>query len=230
VRQIVTGEERGACVVFDLDGVIVGSEHLWEEGWRLVSRAQGTEWRDVDTRACQGKSVPEWAQYLSDRSGLTPTRAREAVVTYVVDAYERGEVPLLPHAAELVQGASRRVPVGLATSAPREVIDRVVARPELAGCFTATVSSAEVARGKPSPDVYLAALERLNGDPSRSFAVEDSSNGIRAAAAAGLRVIGIENPQYPVAKDAARLATIVLRSLLDVADRLFSDLDREPAS
>ena len=226
----MTGDERGACVVFDLDGVIVASEHLWEEGWRRVSRAQGREWLEADTRECQGKSVPEWAHYLADRSGLTPPQARDAVVAYVMDAYDNGEVPLLPHAAELVQGVSRRVPVGLATSAPREVIDRVVARPELAGCFTATVSSAEVARGKPSPDVYLAALEQLNGDPSRSFAVEDSSNGIRAAAAAGLRVIGIENPQYPVAEDAARLATVILRSLLDVADRLFADLDREPAS
>jgi HAD superfamily hydrolase (TIGR01509 family) len=151
-------------------------------------------------------------------------------VSLVTDAYDRDEVALLPHAAELVRGASRRVPVGLATSAPREVIDRVVGRPELTGCFSATVSSAEVPQGKPSPDVYLAALERLGGDASCSFAVEDSSNGIRAAAAAGLTVLGIEHAQYPVAADAAALAIGVFDSLEDVADRLFADLDRAAAS
>jgi HAD superfamily hydrolase (TIGR01509 family) len=222
--------DLGICVVFDLDGVIVASEHLWEAGWRQVSQARGVEWTAADTRACQGKSVPEWADYLAQRTGLSCHRARAAVVRHVTDAYDRHEVALLPHAAELVHGASRRVPVGLATSAPREVIERVVARRELAGCFTATVSSAEVARGKPSPDVYLAALERLGGDPARSFAVEDSSNGIRAAAAAGLSVLGIEHSQYPVAEDAAGLAAVVFRSLRDVADRLFADLDEALAS
>lgn len=221
---------RQVCVVFDLDGVIVASEHLWEQGWRAASRGRGMDWTPGDTRACQGKSVPEWADYVADRTGLTPEQARAEVVGYVTSAYDRGEVSLLPHAADLVRAASSRVPVGLATSAPREVIDRVMARPELAGCFTATVSSAEVPRGKPSPDVYLAALERLDGDPERSFAIEDSSNGIRAAAAAGLRVFGLEHAQYPLAADAVCLAAGIFESLEEVAVRLSGDLDRALAS
>lgn len=219
-------QRKVPCVVFDLDGVIVASEHLWEAGWSRVSAEQGVDWTADDTRTCQGKSVPEWAAYLADRTGLPAQRARDLVVDDVVDAYDSGAVELLPHAAEMVQGAQRRVPVGLASSAPREVIDRVIARPELRGCFSATVSSAEVRRGKPSPDVYLAAVAMLGGDAARSYAVEDSSNGIRAAAAAGLSVLGIEHEQFPIAPDAAALTVSIFRSLDELQNRLFADLDR----
>lgn len=213
------------CIVFDLDGVIVNSEHLWEEGWGRVSASAGVSWTVQDTHACQGKSVPEWSGYLAERTGCPAEQVRDQVVQHVTDAYDRGEVPLLPGAAELVRGASKRVPVGLASSAPRVVIDRVTSRPLLNDCFSVTVSTAEVARGKPSPDVYLAAVERLGGNPSRSFAVEDSSNGIRAASAAGLSVLGIEHRRYPVSTDAAMLTMCLCHSLAEVAQRLFAELD-----
>jgi beta-phosphoglucomutase-like phosphatase (HAD superfamily) len=212
-------------VVFDLDGVIVASEHLWEEGWWQVSLRQGVDWTATDTRACQGKSVPEWAAYMAGRTGLLPDQARDQVIGHVTDAYDRGAVELLPFAVELVTGASRRVPIGLATSAPREVIERVLGFPEIGGCFEVTVSSAEVERGKPSPDVYRAAINRLGGDPAKSFAVEDSSNGIRAAAGAGLNVLGIEHQQYPIAPDAAALTVAVYSCLEDVAEHLLAGLD-----
>jgi HAD superfamily hydrolase (TIGR01509 family) len=214
-------------VVFDLDGVIVASEHLWEEGWWQVSLRQGVDWTAADTRACQGKSVPEWAAYVAGRTGLIADQARHQVIKHVTDAYDGGAVELLPFAAELVNGASQRVPIGLATSAPREVIERVIEFPQIAGCFAVTVSSAEVARGKPSPDVYRAAIDRLGGDPARSFAVEDSSNGIRAAAAAGLTVLGMEHEQYPIAPDAAALTVAVYSSLEDVAEHMFAGLAAE---
>lgn len=216
-------------VVFDLDGVLVASEHLWELGWEEVAATRNVVWSAANTRACQGKSVPEWADYIADLTGLPSDHVRDHVVGYVVASYDSGEVTLLPYAADLVAGACARGPIGLATSAPREVIDRVLRFPELTGRFTATVSSAEVPRGKPSPDVYLAAIDRCGLAAHRSLAVEDSSNGIRAAAAAGLKVVGMEHAQYPVAPDARALAVAVYGSLRDVADHIFSALDREVA-
>ncbi len=218
-----------ACVVFDLDGVLVASEHLWEEGWQLAAARNGVVWTADDTRRCQGKSVPEWAAYVAQRTGLSPEQARDTVVRHVTDAYDSGVVELLPGAADMVGVAAARVPVGLATSAPREVIDRVLARRELTGCFSATVSSAEVARGKPSPDVYLAALARLRCEGAHGLAVEDSSNGIRAAAAAGLTVLGIEHDQYPIAPDAASLTAAVFTTLPDVTARLLAEIGGVPA-
>ena len=139
------------CVVFDLDGVLVMSEHLWEQGWESVSAEHGYAWLPEDTRTCQGKSVPEWARYVSERTGMDEQAAADDVIAVVAAAYDRNEVPLIDGALELVQAAAMRVPVALASSAPRAIIDRVMATTPVGEYFAATVSSAEVAAGKPAP-------------------------------------------------------------------------------
>lgn len=213
------------CVVFDLDGVLVMSEHLWEQGWESVSAEHGYDWLPEDTRTCQGKSVPEWARYVSERTGMDERAAADGVIAVVAGAYDRNEVPLIDGALDLVQAVAMRVPVALASSAPRTIIDRVMTTTPMGEYFRATVSSAEVAAGKPAPDVYQEAVARLGALSAGSYAVEDSSNGIRAAAAAGLTVLGVENPLYPVDRDASGRAAGVYRSLEDVTAVLVSFLD-----
>ena len=115
------------CVVFDLDGVLVMSEHLWEQGWETISAEHGYAWLPEDTRTCQGKSVGEWARYVGERTGMDAQAAADGVIAVVAAAYDRGEVPLIDGALELVQAAATRVPVALASSAPRTIIDRVMA-------------------------------------------------------------------------------------------------------
>jgi beta-phosphoglucomutase-like phosphatase (HAD superfamily) len=88
----------------------------------------------------------------------------------------------------------------------------------LAACFTATVSSEEVAHGKPEPDVYLEAARRLAVEPTQCAAVEDSHGGIRSAKAAGMRVIAIPNPTYPPDEESLAQADTVLRSLDELVD------------
>jgi HAD superfamily hydrolase (TIGR01509 family) len=213
------------CVVFDLDGVLVMSEHLWEQGWQSVAADHGYGWLADDTRTCQGKSVPEWAQYLADRAGMDPKAAARDVIGSVASAYDRGEVPLITGALALVQSAAARVPVALASSAPREIIDRVMSSTPIGEYFSATVSSAEVAAGKPAPDVYEEAVLRLGARSPGSLAVEDSSNGIRAAAAAGLRVLGMEHVQYPIDQDAASRTVGIYHDLDEVTAVLVGLLD-----
>jgi HAD superfamily hydrolase (TIGR01509 family) len=213
------------CVVFDLDGVLVMSEHLWEQGWQSVAAEHSYTWLPEDTRTCQGKSVPEWAQYVSDRTGIGAKAAAAGVVGAVAAAYDRGEVPLIDGALELVQAAAGRVPVALASSAPREIIDRVMASTPIGRYFRATVSSAEVAAGKPAPDVYREAIARLGASSSGSLAVEDSSNGVRAAAAAGLLVLGMEHARYPLDMDAAGRTVGIYHALDEVAEALVRLLD-----
>jgi HAD superfamily hydrolase (TIGR01509 family) len=204
---------RRGGVIFDLDGVLVMSEHLWEEAWQRYATHHGRQWTAEDTRRCQGMSVAEWSTYLAERSSGDAAAAAAAVIGSVVAAYRAGEVPLVRGARELLDRLVSRVPIALASSAPREVIDTVMDTLGVGDSFSATVSSAEVARGKPSPDVYVEALRRLGVEPAASVAVEDSSNGIRAAAAAGLRVIAIPNPAYPLAPDAKALARSIYESL-----------------
>jgi HAD superfamily hydrolase (TIGR01509 family) len=200
-----------AAVVFDLDGVLIDSEQTWARVRRAYTLAHGGRYPDEADRAMMGMSSVEWSRYLHDELGASPppeTISAE-VAAQVADEFRRA-LPLLPGAVEAVRALAERWPLGVASSANRSLIDLVLRESGLASCFGATVSSEEVPRGKPAPDVYLEAAARLSVEPSRSAAVEDSSNGLRAAAAAGMRVIAAPNRAFPPEEDALALAAVVL--------------------
>jgi HAD superfamily hydrolase (TIGR01509 family) len=202
------------AVVFDLDGVLIESESVWDGARRAVVAETGGRWRDDATRAMLGMSAPEWSRYVRDELGvpLEPDEINARVVAHVLDRY-RDDLPLLPGAVAAVRRLAARWPLGLATSSNRPVIDAVLEAAGVSDCFAVTVSGDEVARGKPSPDVYLEATRRLAVKPADAAAVEDSSNGLRAAAAAGMVVIAIPNREFPPSEDALALADLVLGSL-----------------
>ncbi len=174
----------------------------------------GGHWRDGATAEMMGMSSSEWSRYLHDELGvlLEPAEINRLVVGDLLERYRR-ELPLVPGAVQAVRRLGARWPLGLASSSNRPVIDTVLERAGVSACFVATVSGDEVARGKPAPDVYLAAMAKLGVDPAAGVAVEDSSNGLRAAAAAGLHVVAVPNREYPPAPDALALADMVVSSL-----------------
>lgn len=200
-------------VIFDLDGVVADTEHLWDASWVAYSGARGHQWTHQDSVALQGLSVPEWSSRLAEHNRATAAgdaaRAATFCIDYIIDAIDRGEGALIPGARELVEYAAARGPIALATSSARPIIDHLLGKHGLGTAFSATVSSAEVARGKPSPDVYLEAARRVGLETGPAIGIEDSSNGIRAAHAAGLYVIAIPNRQFPPAADALALADFV---------------------
>jgi HAD superfamily hydrolase (TIGR01509 family) len=203
-----------AAVVFDLDGVLVDSEQVWDAARRDVVAEHGGTWKDSATRDMLGMSAPEWSRYVVEelRVPLTPEEVNRAVVDAMLREYEE-RLPLLPGAREAVERMAERWPLGLASSSNRPVIDLVLDRMGVAAKFAATVSSEEVGRGKPAPDVYLEAARRLGVDAGACAAVEDSENGIRSAHAAGMRVLAIPNPHFPPAQDAVALADTLLPDL-----------------
>jgi HAD superfamily hydrolase (TIGR01509 family) len=205
---------RIQAVVFDLDGVLVDSEQVWDDARRELVAELGGTWTDDATRAMMGMSSLEWSRYMHDELGvgLEPAAISAAVVQKLEELYRR-ELPLLPGAREAVRALAERWPLGLASSSNREIIDLVLELAGLTDAFAATVSSEEVARGKPAPDVYLEAARRLGVAPGDCAAVEDSTNGLRSAAAAGMTVIALPNEAFPPAEDALRLATSVISSL-----------------
>src|SRR2546423_11245259 len=154
------------AVVFDLDGVLVDSETVWDGARRAVVEETGGNWQPGATRAMMGMSSPEWSRYLHEELGVTlsPQEISDRVVARMIDAY-RDRLPLLPGAAAAVRRLADRWPLGVASSANRPVIDAALDGAGLADCFTATVSGDEVARGKPAPDVYLEAARQLGVDP-----------------------------------------------------------------
>jgi HAD superfamily hydrolase (TIGR01509 family) len=203
-----------AAVVFDLDGVLVESEQLWDRARRELVDERGGVWREDATRAMMGMSSPEWSRYMRDelRVDLEPPEISAAVVRKLEQLY-RKQLTLLPGARAAVLVLAERWPLAVASSSNREVIDLVLDLAELKGSFAAIVSSEEVAHGKPAPDVYLEAARRLAVPAPECAAVEDSTNGLRAAAAAGMRVIAIPNRAFPPSEDALELADVVLGSL-----------------
>jgi HAD superfamily hydrolase (TIGR01509 family) len=205
-----------AAVVFDLDGVLVDSEQVWDEVRQAYVRDAGGRWAPGATEAMMGMSSPEWSRYLRDRLGVDrePDEIAREVAARVIDTYA-AHLPLLPHATEVVRAVAERFPVGLASSSNRSVIEVFLDASGLRDRFAATVSSEEVARGKPAPDVYREVLRRLGVEPASAVAVEDSSNGLRSARAAGLLVVAVPNPHYPPAADALALADRV-GALVDV--------------
>jgi HAD superfamily hydrolase (TIGR01509 family) len=205
------------AVVFDLDGVLVDSEPVWEQVRRQVVAEHGGRWQAETQRRLMGMSTPEWAAYLSDELGvdLPPDQVAALVIDRMAARYG-DHPPLLPRAVDAVRAVAGRWPVGLASSSPPVLIDAVLAAAGLRRSFAVAMSTEEVARGKPAPDIYLAVAERLGFRPNRCAAVEDSSNGLRSAGAAGLQVIAVPHPRYPVDADALDLARLVLPGLADL--------------
>jgi HAD superfamily hydrolase (TIGR01509 family) len=205
---------RVEAVVFDLDGVIVDSEHVWDEVREELARERGGRWHDRAQTDMMGMSSPEWSRYMHDVIGLTesPAEIDQEVVRRMLDRYAE-RLPLIDGAVDAVARLAGSFPLGLASSSNRSVIDAVLDGSGLAPLFAATVSSEEVARGKPAPDVFLEAASRLDVAAGRCAAIEDSGNGIRAAHAAGMRVLAIPNVRYPPPDDALALADVVLGSI-----------------
>ena len=205
------------AVIFDLDGVLLESEEVWDAVREKLVRERGGRYDAEVQRAMMGMSSLEWSRYLHEVAGVPdePEEINAEVMRGMLAAYGQ-HLPLLPGAVDAVQRLAERFPLGLASSANRVLIDRALEVSGLAPCFRATVSSEEVPRGKPAPDVYLETARRLGVAPTLCAAVEDSHGGIRSAHAAGMRVVAIPNSSYPPDGEALAHADVVLGSLAEL--------------
>ena len=214
-----------AAVVFDLDGVLIDSEQVWDAAREDLVRERGGTWDEHATTDMMGMSSKEWSSYMHDRLGvpMTPAEINDDVVRRVASTYEHG-LPLLPHSLATVRELAAHWPLGLASSSNRPIIDLVLERAGVRACFAAVVSSEEVAHGKPAPDVYLAAARELDVDPKDCAAIEDSTNGIKSAVAAGMRTIAVPNRQFRPDDDVLASAAVVVSSLAEVTVDLVASL------
>jgi len=205
------------AVVFDLDGLLLDSEQLWDEAREQLARERGGRWHENAQRDMMGMSSLEWSRYMHEVIGLPepPEEINREVVERLAAIY-REHLPVIAGAREAVERMAARWPLGVASSSNRELIELVLELLGVAHLFATTVSSEEVAHGKPAPDVYLEAARRLRVDPANVAAVEDSHNGILAARAAGMCVLAIPNAHFPPDEEALALADVVVDSLDDL--------------
>jgi HAD superfamily hydrolase (TIGR01509 family) len=209
------------AVIFDLDGVLIDSERAWASAREQLVRERGGAWRSDAVRAMMGMSTPEWSRYMHEELdvAMAPEEIAHEVVRRVERLY-RDHLPLMPGAHDAVASLSSVWRLGLASSADRAIIELVLDLADMRGLFAATVSSEEVARGKPAPDVYLQAARGVGAEPSRCAAVEDSTNGLRAAQAAGMFVIALPNRDFPPTDEALRSADVIIESLKELGPEL----------
>jgi HAD superfamily hydrolase (TIGR01509 family) len=219
----------GVCVieaiVFDCDGVLIDSEPVWERVRRKFVADHGGRWPDDAQDRMMGMSTAEWSAYMSEDFGvrLASRQVADLVIEAMTAEYET-HLPLLPGAVDAVRALSAHWPLAVASSAPKSLIEAVLDASSLREAFRAAVSSEEVARGKPAPDVYLEAAKRLGVTPTSCAAIEDSSNGLRSAAAAGMTVIAVPRPEYPPAEDALAKAQVALDSLTTLTPATITSL------
>jgi HAD superfamily hydrolase (TIGR01509 family) len=220
----VSDSPAGACVVFDMDGVIVDSEPLWVRARKDLVRDAGGRWLPEAETAMMGISSDRWSVYMRDRLGLeamTPAQIRTEVIGRMVALYG-AEVPLLPGAREAIEATARCWRIGVASGSDRVLLDTVLSATGLRDRFAATVAGEEVAVGKPAPLIYQEVCRRLGADPRRCLAIEDSGSGIESALAAGMSVIAVPRPGFEPADEVLARATAVLPDLT----RLSADLVR----
>ena len=210
------------AVVFDLDGVIVDSESVWADVRERYTREVGGTYGESATRDMMGMSSHEWSAYMVEELGVpgTPAEINAAIIERMLARYGE-EPPLIPGAVDAVRRIAARFPLGIASSSNPELIEVVVAASRLADVFPVRVSSQEVLRGKPAPDVYLEAARRLGVEGPNCGAVEDSHNGIRSAKAAGMRVVAVPNPHFRPDEEALAQADVVLGAVSELTPELF---------
>ncbi len=207
------------AVAFDLDGTLIESERRWEAARQDVTESAGGRWRDDAQPSMMGLSTPEWIAYMQEELGvaLEADEIRQRVLERIKVSY-REQLPLVEGAEESVRRLAARWPLAVASSSPRELIELVLELAGLGECFDEVISSEEVSRGKPAPDVYLRACELLGSGRSHTVAIEDSGAGVRSAVAAGMPVVLIPGTEFPPDPAVLEEADLVLESItaLDV--------------
>jgi HAD superfamily hydrolase (TIGR01509 family) len=213
------------AVVFDLDGVLVDSEGLWDDVRRGIAAGAGRAWPAGASTALQGVGTDDWSTYMAHEVGIpgTPESIAQEVINALAQRYAE-RLPLLPGALDAVERLAGRWPLGLASGSPRPLIDTIMRASPLGTLFRVAVASDEVAANKPAPDVYLEVVRRLGAEPAKTVAIEDSANGLRSAHAGGLRVVAVPQPAFPQPEDALALADVVVSSLDEVTVALVEGL------
>jgi HAD superfamily hydrolase (TIGR01509 family) len=215
------------AVIFDMDGLLVDSEPVWDDARKSMADEAGKPWTSEDHEAVMGVSTQEWTAYMIDRLQLTltPQQVVDAVIGRMVEMYRSG-IPWFEGAVDAVELAAGRYRTALASGSHRALIDTVVADPALEGRFEVILSADEVGAGKPAPDVYLAAADRLGVDPKDCVCLEDSGNGILAGVRAGMQVIAVPDPRFPPPAAVLEQAHLVLPSLTELSAERLAGLDR----
>lgn len=211
------------AIIFDLDGTLADTETVWDGVRQGMAADAGIEWPEGATQAMMGMSTGEWSRFLAEEVGLPypPEEVARLTIEQMAEHYREG-ITLLPGAIESVRRMAARYPLAIASSSPRVLIDTFIEVLGIDDVIEVSVSTEEVDRGKPAPDGFIKACALLGVDPRRTIAVEDSTNGIASALAAGMTVVAVPPHFHPPSAELLEKTTV-----LQTLDELTVDLVEE---
>ena len=212
------------ALIFDMDGVIVDSEPVWNQSRVEMAAAHGKQWNEADQRAVMGSSTLAWAKVMRERLDLP--MSDEAVIDEVrrrMIAHYDQRLPVLPGAVEAVRLAASAYPVALGSGSMSALITYVMHATGLDQILKVVVRGDDIPRGKPEPDIYLEAARQLGVAPADCAGVEDSGHGVMALRAAGMKVIVVSSP-WPLPESVLALTDLRLQSLADFSLELVKTL------
>lgn len=210
------------AIIFDMDGLLVDSETVWHEAETEFIAARGHTYTQEVRKHIIGKRIDEFMGFLRDYYQLTES------IDELTDDLIRRMLQLIPHKVSRQPGAAeivsfvheQRLPHAIASSSPMSIIDATLESQGWGHLFTVRCSADDEPRGKPAPDVYLAAARRLGIDPENCLALEDSPNGARAAVAAGMTCYAVPDTSHSKAELFSDITPYVFDNLHDVLDSL----------
>jgi HAD superfamily hydrolase (TIGR01509 family) len=212
---IASSADRSRAVIFDLDGVLVDSEPLHVEAWKVLFARHGIAVTDEEYAHGIGMLDADWIRYLFERRGRAadPEWWQDAKRGIYRDILARSVRPF-PGVVGLVRRLRPEFRLAVASNSWRENIETVAEALGLRDCFDVLTGKEDVARAKPHPDAYLTTAARLGVPPAACTVIEDSDLGVRAAKAAGMACIGVTNT-LPAERLAS--ADLIVASLADPA-------------
>jgi len=191
----VPSVEVAAAVVFDADGVLVDTQPAWAAARRALFNKHGRQFGDAEHRQTLGTGIAGTAETLAARLG-EPDQAgdlRDELISLLIEEVSETPPRSLPGAIELLDELRGELPTAVASNSPRVLLERSLKAARLDGLFDAVLGVDDVAHAKPAPDLYLAAVKRLDAAPKQTVAVEDSPTGLTSARRAGLSVIAVQS-------------------------------------
>jgi HAD superfamily hydrolase (TIGR01509 family) len=205
------------AIIFDMDGLLINSEPVWFKAKRDLMKSINLEWTHQDQISTMGVPTQFWIDYLYKKVNGTKTKEEllHGVTDRMKNLYKNGEIELMPGAKEALVLAKENYKVGLATGSYKQLMEISLEVNNWQNIFDVILSSDDLERGKPFPDIYIEVMKRLNVEPNQSVVLEDSRDGIKAGVAAGTHVIAIPSKEVEVPNDVLNSADFVIDSLYD---------------
>ncbi len=213
------------AIIFDFDGLLIDSEPAWFKARKLLLNEFKMDWTLDDQKQNLGVSTKTWVNYLNNKleGKLNPDKILTRVISYMKEMYKNGEVLSKPGAEQTLNFCKdKNFIMGLASGSYKELLFIALKSKMWMNYFDEILSSDDLKKGKPAPDVYLEILNRLKVSPEESIVLEDSKDGIIAGVAAGSNVIAVPAKEYPVPEDVLKSAKRVIGSLFEAADNIIS--------